>query len=190
MVQIEYSSEDAAKILHVTRATIGTWVKEGKLKAYKLPGGRHRIPHEFMVEFMKEHGIPMQYLDAGRRRVLIVEDDEALLRGLLKAFERDGRYELGAASTGFDAGYKTRQFHPHVIILDIKLPDLDGREVCKHLRADPDFSDVKMIAVSGYLTDAEIKELDTVGFDTFLAKPFSSEDLIARVVELLSVGVV
>ena len=97
---------------------------------------------------------------------------------------------IATSSTGFDAGYKTRQFHPHVIILDIKLPDLDGREVCKQLRADTDFSDVKMIAVSGYLSDAEIKELDTVGFDTFLAKPFSSEDLIVRVAELLSVGVI
>ena len=186
----EYSSEEAAKILHVTRTTIGTWIKEGKLKAYKLPGGRHRIPQEFMLEFMKEYGIPMQYLDAGRRRVLLVEDDEALLRGLQKAFERDGRYEILTASNGFDAGYKTRQFHPHVIILDIKLPDLDGREVCKMLRADTDFSECKMVAVSGYLTDAEIKELETMGFDTFLAKPFSSEDLIARVSELLSVGVV
>ena len=186
----EYSSEEAAKILHVTRTTIGTWVKEGKIKAYKLPGGRHRIPHEFLVEFMKEYGIPMHYLDVGRRRVLLVEDDEALLRGLQKAFERDGRYEVVTSSTGFDAGYKTRQFHPHLIIIDIKLPDLDGREVCKMLRADTDFVDVKLIAISGYLTDAEIKELDTVGFDTFLAKPFSSEDLISRVTELLSVGVV
>lgn len=186
----EFSSEDAAKILHVTRTTIGTWIKEGKLKAYKLPGGRHRIPHEFMVEFMKEFGIPMQYLDAGKRRVLLVEDDEALLRGLLKAFERDGRYEVATSSSGFDAGYKTRQFHPHVIILDIKLPDLDGREVCKMLRADHDFSEVKLIAVSGYLSDAEIKELDQIGFDTFLAKPFSSDDLISRVTELLNVGVV
>lgn len=174
----------------MTRATIGTWVKEGKIKAYKLPGGRHRIPYEFLVEFMKDHGIPMQYLDQGRRRILLVEDDEALLRGIQKAFERDARYEVQTASTGFDAGYKVRQFHPHVIVLDIKLPDLDGREVCKQLRADADFSDVKMIAVSGYLTDAEIKDLDVVGFDTFLAKPFSSEDLIARVSELLSVGVV
>lgn len=190
MTQREYSSEEAAKILHVTRTTIGTWIKEGKLKAYKLPGGRHRIPHEFMVEFMKEFGIPMHYLDAGKRRVLLVEDDEALLRGLLKAFERDGRYEVATSSNGFDAGYKTRQFHPHVIVLDIKLPDLDGREVCKMLRSVPDFSDVKLIAISGYLSDAEIKDLDSVGFDTFLAKPFSSEDLISRVTELLNVGVV
>ncbi len=186
----EYSSEDAARVLHVTRTTIGTWIKEGKIKAYKLPGGRHRIPYEFMVEFMKEYGIPMQYLDAGRRRVLLVEDDEALLRGLQKAFERDGRYEILSASTGFDAGYKTRQFHPHVIIMDIKLPDLDGREVCRQLRTDSDFSEVKMVAISGYLSDAEIKDLQTLGFDTFLAKPFSSDDLIARVSELLSIGVV
>lgn len=190
MTQREYSSEDAAKILHVTRTTIGTWIKEGKLKAYKLPGGRHRIPHEFMVEFMKEYSIPMQYLDAGRRRVLLVEDDEALLRGLERAFQRDGRYDVSTATSGFDAGYKTRHVDPHVIIMDIKLPDLDGREVCKQLRADPDFSDVKMIAISGYLSDDEIKALEVVGFDTFLAKPFSSDDLIARVSELLSIGVI
>ena len=118
-----------------------------------------------------------------------MEDDEALLRGLQKAFERDGRYEISTASTGFDAGFKTKQIHPHVIILDIKLPDLDGREVCKMLRSDADFSEVKMIAVSGYLSEVEIKDLDQVGFDTFLAKPFSSEELITKVAELLSVGV-
>jgi len=79
----------------------------------------------------------------------------------------------------------TQQFHPEAIILDYKLPDIDGNRVCRTIRANPEFADTKIIIISGVADPDEIAELRSAGADDFLRKPFQIDELISRLLQLV-----
>jgi DNA-binding response OmpR family regulator len=101
--------------------------------------------------------------------------------------ERDGRFEVKTASTGYDAGMLTTEFMPDLIILDYMLPDINGNVVCKTIRQNPNFEHTKIIIVSGVVNQDEINDLLKAGADEFVKKPFNIEKLIERIGELLAV---
>jgi DNA-binding response OmpR family regulator len=134
---------------------------------------------------MKEHNIPLDQLEMGKVRVLVVDDDPAIVEMLVDLFERDGRFEVETAATGFDAGLKTRAFRPDVIILDYMLPDINGNAVCRSIRSDDSLSGVKIIIVSGVVERDHVNKLLEDGADDFIQKPFSIEQLVTRISELV-----
>ncbi len=71
---------------------------------------------------MKDNGIPTDALESGKKKLLIVDDDQDLVELLVDAFERDGRFELRTANNGFDAGMQVKEFRPDAVILDVMLP--------------------------------------------------------------------
>lgn len=111
------------------------------------------------------------------QRVLVI-DDEAAIRNLLKVNLGAHAYEVAVAANG-DSGVKlVSEFHPHVIILDLGLPDMGGVDVLRHLRA---WTDVPVIVLT--VTDDEaskVKLLDA-GADDYLTKPFGLPELLARI---------
>jgi two-component system KDP operon response regulator KdpE len=109
--------------------------------------------------------------------VLLVDDDEALARVLGVGFESRG-YELRVATTG-GAGIRSIEEHDaDVIILDLGLPDLDGIEVCRHLRQRTS-SPIIVLSADG-AEERKVRALDE-GADDYLTKPFSMPELLARV---------
>ena len=101
--------------------------------------------------------------------------------------ERDGRFEVKTAGTGYDAGMITQEFMPDLIILDYMLPDINGNVVCQTIRTNPEFEHTKIIIVSGVVNQDEINDLLKAGADEFVKKPFNIEKLIERIGELLTV---
>ena len=101
--------------------------------------------------------------------------------------ERDGRFEVKTANTGYDAGIQTKEFMPDLIILDYMLPDINGNVVCQTIRKNPNFEHIKIIIVSGVVNQDEINDLLKSGADEFVKKPFNIDKLIERIGELLSV---
>ena len=85
-----------------------------------------------------------------------------------------------------EAGMLTQQFQPEAIILDYKLPDVDGNRVCRTIRSNPQFTGTKIIIISGVADPDEIAELRSAGADEFLKKPFQIDELITRLLQLLS----
>ncbi len=102
--------------------------------------------------------------------------------------ERDGRFEVRTASTGYEAGILTEQFRPDIILLDFKLPDVNGNAVCRAIRSNPNFEHIKIIVISGVADPDEIEELRRAGSDDFIPKPFDINKVIARMNELLHVA--
>jgi DNA-binding response OmpR family regulator len=100
--------------------------------------------------------------------------------------ERDGRFEYRTASTGYQAGMITEQFRPDVLLLDFKLPDINGTGVCRTIRANPAFAHMKIIVVSGVADPDEIKELMACGADEFIRKPFDITEVIGRIAKLVA----
>lgn len=180
-----YTTGEVAEICNVSQQTVIRCFDQGKLKGFRVPGSRfRRIPRESLIQFMKEHNIPLDHLELGKKRVLVVDDDPAIVEMLVELLERDGRFEVATAATGFDAGLRTREFHPDVIVLDYMLPDINGNAVVNTIRSDPTLQDVKIIIVSGVVNREEVERLIASGVD-FLQKPFRIEQLVRRITELV-----
>jgi len=109
-------------------------------------------------------------------RVLIVEDDLALAASVRRGLEREG-YDVALAGTGRGALDLVRSWNPDVVLLDLKLPDADGRDVARRIRTT---SDVPLIIVTGRGGETELVAGLEVGADDYLVKPVSFPELIAR----------
>jgi len=156
------------------------------LSGFKEPGSKfRRIPRDELMRFMRDNGIPVDRLGGGKRRVLVVDDDEQIVELLVDVLERDGRFEVGTATTGYDAGIMTQQFNPELILLDYMLPDINGNVVCRTIRQNPELNGTKIIIVSGVVNQDEINDLLAGGADDFIKKPFNIDKLIGRMAELL-----
>lgn len=183
-----FTTGEAADICKVSQQTIIRCFDSGRLKGFRVPGSRfRRIPREALIAFMKDNGIPTDNMDSGKRKVLVVDDDPEIVELFVDVLERDGRFEVKTASTGYDAGMITQEFLPELIILDYMLPDVNGNVVCRTLRQRPEFEHTKIIIVSGVVNQDEINDLLKSGADDFVKKPFNIEKLIQRVGELLEV---
>ena len=183
-----YTTGEVADVCKVSQQTVIRCFDSGKLKGFRVPGSRfRRIPRESLLEFMKAHEIPLDNLESGKKRVLVVDDDEAILEMLTDLLERDGRFEVRVARGGYEAGMLTQQFQPDVIVLDYKLPDINGNHVCQTIRTNPSFSHIRIIIISGVADPDEIAMLRQAGADDFLRKPFQIDELIARILQLVQV---
>ena len=108
--------------------------------------------------------------DAEILRVLVVDDNCDSARTLAWAIELEG-YEVHVCLSGQQAVEKARTFRPHVALLDLGMPGMNGYEVCKALRADPFLGPLKIIAQTGW-SDAEARRKTAeTGFDLHLVKP-------------------
>jgi excisionase family DNA binding protein len=181
-----FTTGEAAKICKVSQQTIIRCFDNGQLKGFRVPGSRfRRIPREMLYKFMKDNGIPTDALESGKRKVLLVDDDSELVEVMTKFLEEDGRFEVRVASTGFDAGMLVKEYRPDIIVLDVMLPDINGKEVCQRVRADSTLEDVRILCISGMIEEDKIQDLKLSGADDFLPKPFDAENLIDRMCHLL-----
>ncbi len=134
---------------------------------------------------MKENGIPTEALESGKRKLLIVDDDVELVELMVDVFARDGRFEIKSANNGFGAGMLVKEFRPDLVILDVMLPDINGKEVCQRVRNDPSMKTVKIICISGMVEQDKIADLRAAGADDFMNKPFSVDVLLERGCQML-----
>ncbi|HUE72068.1 MAG TPA: response regulator [Pirellulaceae bacterium] len=183
-----FTTGEAAKICKVSQQTIIRCFDNGTLKGFRVPGSRfRRIPWRELYDFMRDNGIPTDALESGKRKVLIVDDDQDLVELLSDTFQRDGRFEIKTANNGFDAGMLVKEFRPDLVVLDIMLPDINGKEVCQRIRGDSTMDKVKVICISGMVEQDKVNDLKAAGADDFLQKPFAVEKLLDRACDLLEI---
>lgn len=184
-----FTTGEVAQICQVSQQTVIRCFDSGRLKGFRVPGSRfRRIPRAALVTFMKTNEIPLDHLESGRRRVLIVDDDEAIVEMFLDLLGPDERFEIKTAGTGYEAGILTEEFRPDLILLDFKLPDINGTAVCRTIRANPNYEHIKIIACSGVADPEETQELLDAGADEFIRKPFTISIVLDRIAELLRVA--
>jgi two-component system, OmpR family, response regulator len=181
-----YTTGEAADICKVSQQTIIRCFDSGRLRGFRVPGSRfRRIPRDALVAFMKDNSIPTDNLESGKRRILVVDDDPEIVEMFVDVLDRDGRFEVKTATSGYDAGMVTQEFTPDLIILDYMLPDINGNVVCQTVRRNPNLQQTKIIIVSGVVNQEEIGDLMKAGADAFVKKPFNIEKLIEQVCALL-----
>ena len=102
------------------------------------------------------------------KRVLIIEDDPAQAEALGEALQLTGS-TIEVVQTGTEGVEKARQMHPDVVVCDIRLPDIDGFEVARRIRADPSLSSTHLVGLSAYAFPAHRRQSEQAGFEQHLA---------------------
>jgi len=180
----------ASKYCNVSPKTIINWIESGHIKAYKTVGGHRRIKISDLEAFMKKQGIPIpegEHVEE-RKRILVVDDDPIIVETIVQALEEDEYdYEVISASDGFEAGLQVNHFRPHLLILDIMMPDIKGYDVCKKIKSSEETKDTKIIVLSAYLDDEKFKKMKEYGADLCFSKPLPLPQLKQEVARLLGV---
>ena len=173
---------EVAKICNVAPRTVSKWFDSGQLRGYRIPGSKdRRIPLNSLIRFMKQHNIPLDGLQSGKTRVLIVDDESEIVEVLEKVLTEQANYEVETAHSGFNAGVVCEKFRPHVMLLDMHLGDINGEQVLKLIRDNGDLQLTKIIAMSGKLTDGQAQQLVQKDFDGYLKKPFHVRQVIESI---------
>ena len=182
-----FTTGEAAEICKVSQQTIIRCFDSGRLAGFRVPGSKfRRIPRDELIRFMKANDIPLDVIEGGVKRILVVDDDRGILELFQDVLARDGRFEVRTASTGYDAGMLTEGFRPHLMVLDFMLPDVNGNIVCQRIRSNPNLRDTRIIFVSGVVDQKQIDSLLSAGGNEFIKKPFNVQTLMGRIYELLN----
>ncbi len=181
-----FTTGEAAQVCKVSQQTIIRCFDSGRLSGFRVPGSKfRRIPRAELIRFMQTNGIPLDPLEGGRKRILIVDDDPAVNELLVDVLSREGSFEVETAMTGYEAGLLTESFKPHLMILDYMLPDINGNVVCERIKGRESTKDTSIIFISGVVDEREVRGLLDAGADDFIRKPFDIDALVERINELL-----
>ena len=112
-------------------------------------------------------------------RVLLIDDEQFYFKMLQKSL-REAEYQLEYAKSGSEGLAKIPSFEPELLIVDLKLPELDGFEILQRLRRDPKFSYIPVIVITSQDELSEKLKAFELGADDYLVKPFQPEELVAR----------
>ncbi len=184
-----FTTGEAAKICKVSQQTIIRCFDSGQLKGFRVPGSRfRRIPRDQLFAFMRDNGIPTDALESGKRKVLIVDDDEELVELIADVLERDGRFEVRSVNNGFDAGMMVKEYRPDLIVLDVMLPDINGKEVCQRVRSDKTHGRrADHLHLRHGRRGQDRASCKAAGANDFMHKPFEVETLVERMCQLLDI---
>ena len=118
------------------------------------------------------------------REILIVEDEPGVALAIQFLMEQQGHRVL-VAERGEDALELVYKYKPDLILLDIMLPGISGWEVCEIIRLNPAYRNIKVIFLTARGSEAEIARGLALGADAYITKPFSNDQLVAKVNRLL-----
>jgi len=183
---------DIAKRCQVTTMTVLNWIKAGELRAYQTPGRHYRIREEDFSAFLTRYDMPAETAarpEERRTRILVVDDEPKVVNSVLRILRRRfPDFEFAVALDGYEAGFQTGMFRPDLIILDVRMPGIDGLEVCRKIKTSTETMSTRILAITGFPEDQSAERMLASGAEDYLIKPFSADDLIQKVSSLLSVS--
>ncbi len=181
-------TNEAAAYLGVSRSSLASWARQGLLGSGLTPGGHYRFPLEELDAFAEKRGLVVQGEASGRRenfRILVIEDDESFRVFVREALEVFDGCELKEAADGMQGALLTGSWEPDLIILDIRMPNMNGIEFLKLLKGNPATADVKVIAATAFVSEEIRTEIQALGVDMLIEKPVRLARLVASMQKLL-----
>jgi len=176
------TSTEVGNLLQVNPSSVKKWVNAGHIVAFRTPGGHRRIRAADLVLFLDQHRIPVPRAlqEAGRRRLLVVDDDSTQLKALGRALKRHAdRVDLTLVDNGIDALVHIGATRPHLVVLDVSLPGLDGIEACRRLKANADTAEVGIILAAARVTPDLEESAAKAGARRVVRKPVDAAALLA-----------
>lgn len=177
-----FTTHDVSRLLQVDPSTISKWIDKGILLAFRTPGGHRRVRSSDLRSFLITHQMPVpDELGSGSVRLIIVDDEKPVLDSLKRAFKAYGsQVDVQTTTSGVEAVLLVSEQRPHGLLIDLNMPDLDGLEVCRRIRARKQLENVKLITMTARHTAAMVEQSEKAGAIACLAKPVDIE----RVVEV------
>ena len=163
---------EVASLLGVSPITVRSWSAKGWLPSQVTPGGHRRFLREDVDRLQTRNKQP----DAANAptKVLLVDDDDQFRGYLREALHAlDPALAVREAGDGFQAGLAMAEFRPALVLLDYSMPGMNGAEVCRMIKASPEYAEARVVAVTG-LTDPIISQsIRDAGADDLMFKPVS-----------------
>lgn len=171
-----------ADLLMVNPVTVRQWASRGLLRSQTTPGGHRRFLLSDVEEFARSRGsTPAARVPGRPERVLIVDDDMHIGPYIAELIRTcDPLISIQIAHDGFEAGLKVESFRPHVLLLDLMMPGMDGFEVCRRLRERPTLNHLRIVAMTGFASAENVGRIMAAGADACLPKPLDPERLLAE----------
>jgi two-component system response regulator RpaA len=181
-----FTTGEAAEVCRLSQQTIIRCFDNGQLEGFRVPGSKfRRIPRASLLKFMKDNGIPLDAIGDDEIRVLVVDDEPEILKLFEAVLGSDSRFEVKTAGTGYEAGMLTQQLRPDVVVLDLRLPDVDGNVVCRTIRENPELAQTHIIMISGAMGDEEERDLLAAGADACFHKPLDMNAFTESILKLV-----
>jgi excisionase family DNA binding protein len=186
-----FTTSEVARYCAVTNDGVLKWIKSGKLRAFSTPGGHYRISAEDFREFLQRYDMPIDesFFRASRKeRTVLVVDDEPDIREIVRRVlkELDDEMRVVEAADGYEAGIKIGSMTPDLVILDLMMPKVDGLSLCKSIRDNPETRTVKVLAITAFPEQDNVKKMYDAGADLCLIKPLQLEHFKLEVIRLLN----
>ena len=145
------STTTVARLLGVAVASVANWIDHDQLKAGRTPGGHRKVTVEDLVEFLQRQKLPIPpELLQRKPRILLVDDEPAVTQWLATELRvAHPEYEVHEAHDGYVAGELVGAWKPDVVILDLRMPGMDGFEVCRRISSKPENKGTTIIAMTG-----------------------------------------
>ncbi|MEO8166947.1 MAG: response regulator [bacterium] len=176
---------EVARILRVSKPCVLNWINKGALKAFTTYGGHHRMWPADVKIFLDKAGmdIPFKLDDEhAEQRVLIIDDDPIytnLMRQVIKTELPD--VDVTTTDDGYEALILIGEIKPQLVVLDIKMPKLDGFKVLERLSARKNDHPMKVLVVSGHLDQETLDHLSTTIADYVIDKTTDVRSLISEI---------
>ena len=172
-----------ARMLHVDPGSIANWIDQNLLKAHRTPGGHRRVATDDLVTFLRKHKMPIPAeLDSVPSRVVIVDDEPAITRLIAWAIKAAlPECEVAEAHDGFRAGAIVATLKPNVVILDLRMPGMDGYEVCRLIKTQESTRQADVLAMTAHPSPENVRRIIDCGARVCLAKPLNMEALLTEV---------
>ncbi len=173
---------EVAEMLMVSPTTIRQWASQGKLNSALTPGGHRRFLRADVERFSRQNNLTLPLRDNDVTRILIVDDDEEVGQLLTRLFTYSSSpVETMTATSGFEAGRLVHSFEPHVVLLDLMMPGVDGFEVCRDIKQNPATRAIRVVAMTGYYEDDNVAGILDAGAEVCLSKPFKLNALLRAI---------
>lgn len=175
-----YTTHDISRLLQVDPSTVSKWIDRGILLAFRTPGGHRRVRSADLRTFLITHQMPVpEELGSGTVKLLVVDDERQQLDALKRAFKPyAAQVELTLTSSGVEALLVVSENKPHGMLIDLNMPDIDGLEVCRRIRARKPLESVRLITMTSNLTPELAEQSREAGALACLAKPFEVQQVL------------
>lgn len=185
-----YTTQQVAKLLGVSVPTVVNWVKQGRLDAHRTPGGHRRITPESLSVFARRFSYPLPFettdpAESAITRVLVVDAEPDFGEMVGEYLQVRAGYEVRVVDNAFDAGLQIGSFEPHLVVLDLEMPALDGMAVARALRHQGNDPRVRLLASTAFRDTVPTQRLMAAGVDGVVGKPFRLEAVLETIKKLL-----
>jgi excisionase family DNA binding protein len=177
------STTTVARLLGVAVGSVAKWIDKDELRAGRTPGGHRRVTEGDLLEFLQRQKLPIPpELTGTPVRILIVEDEESVANWVAQEIRTEHPdFQVMQAHDGFAAGEIVGSWQPDVVVLDLRMPGMDGYEVCRRIKARQGVKDPVIIAMTAHHSPGAEDHIRECGAVACLPKPLDIRLLLQEI---------